>query len=316
MHRQSQRITEQAAVYFAERMHATPARRAEREAWLRADPCHAHAYADMERLWAHTGNLVDHASLQAIKAADLAALQRRRGWFHPMLAVAAVLLVLLGGGYWFMWLPSSSSPVTYATQLGERRTETLSDGTRVVLNTGTALQVRYGRKRREVDLQRGEAQFEVAHDAARPFVVAAGEARVTALGTRFQVRRDPQQTAVTLLEGKVQVAQGVEQRVLRPNEQARLSAASAMRVHTIDPALVDGWLDGWLRFRGVRLDAIVDEANRYASRKLRLGDPALGVLEMSGNFHAGDNASIALGAQLILPLRVDDSGTDIVLLPQ
>ncbi len=315
MDKQLKHIAEQAAAYFVQRRGETTTQHREREVWLAEDEQHERAYEETRRLWDRTGNLRDDAHLQALKAADLAALQRPR-WFRAdwILSAAAVLTLLLGVAYLAMRFMASSPPVTYATALGERRTEVLADGTQVVLNTDSAIEARYTRDRRSVELQRGEAQFEVAHDAARPFVVSVGDGTVTALGTRFQVRRDTDAAVVTLLQGRVEVAQGQQRRILQPNQQARLSTNAGIAVQAIDPAQVNGWLDGWLRFRNAPLSQVVAEANRYSSRKLRLGDPKLAGLELNGNFHAGDSASIASAVEQILPVRVDDRGADIVLL--
>lgn len=317
MNNDSDHIAEQAADYFVQRPNETPAQRGRREAWLAADARHRDAYQRMERLWSHAGHLRDDGDLQALKTRELAAVRRER-WFRSghLLAAALLALALFGGMvYGFLRTKEAPPPVSYATRLGEQRTEVLEDGSRIVLNTDSTIAVRYVQDRRDVELQRGEAQFDVAHDAARPFTVRAGEGTVTALGTRFQVRRDADATIVTLLQGKVDVAQGSERRVLQPNEQARFSAAG-IRVATIDPAQVSGWLEGWLRFRNTSLADVVAEANRYSARKLRLDDPALADIAVSGNFHAGDSASIASTMALILPVRVDDSGQDIVLLPK
>jgi transmembrane sensor len=315
MDKQSKHIAGKAAAYFVQRRGETAAQRREREAWLAEDARHARAYEETRRLWDRTGGLRGDAHLQALKAADLAALQRSRwpraGW---VLSAAAALALLVGGAYLIVRFLASPPPVRYATELGERHTEILADGTQVVLNTDSVLEVRYTRGERDVELQRGEAQFEVALDAARPFVVSIGEDTVTALGTRFQVRRDTDAAVVTLLQGRVEVAQGEEQRILQPNEQARLSANAGIVVRTIDPTQVDGWLDGWLRFRNTPLSQVVAEANRYSPRKLRLSDSKLANLELNGNFRTGDSASIAAAVEQILPVRVEDRGANIVLL--
>ena len=115
-----------------------------------------------------------------------------------MMAAAALVALVVGGVlYW------RSLGIT--TELGEQRNLTLSDGTRVALNTATKIRVRYDNAARRVELERGEALFEVAKVPARPFVVIAGGRRVTAVGTSFVVRRDNEEVAVTLLEGKVTV---------------------------------------------------------------------------------------------------------------
>jgi transmembrane sensor len=319
MDEQSKRIAEQAAAYFVQQRNEneTAARRQEREAWLAEDARHVRAYEEAQRMWDRIGARRNDPTLQALKAADLAALDRPRQFsVNGLLLAAAVLVLLLSGAYLIVRFTAIPPPVSYATQLGERRTEILADGTHVVLNTDSAVEVQYTRSRREIALQRGEAQFEVTHDAARPFVVDTGMGTVTALGTRFQVRREQDAAVVTLLKGAVEVAEGEARRTLRPNEQARLSADAGIHVGTIDPAQVSGWLDGWLHFRNTPLGQVVAEANRYSPRKLRLGDPRLADLVLNGNFHTGDSPSIAFAVEQILPVRVDDSGPDIVLRPK
>jgi transmembrane sensor len=312
---QSKHIAERASAYFAQSLHESDAQRREREAWLTDDVRHARAYARRGELWRRAGGLGDDAELQAIMASDLAALRRSRWTSHPrwLLAAAAVVLVTCGVG-WTLWSAGQVTSARYATALGERRTENLVDGTRIVLNTDTVVEVRYTRSRRDVELKHGEAQFDVAHDTSRPFVVNMGVGTVTALGTRFQVRRDGAADAVvTLLKGSVKVSQGRGQRILHPDEQARLSAHAAIDVRTIAADDVDGWLEGRLQFRNTPLGEVVAEANRYSSRKLRLGDPGLADLAISGNFPTGDTASIALAVEQILPVRVDERDDEIVL---
>ena len=310
-------IDEQAAEHFARRRTATARQSRERDAWLNEDPRHAEAYERLQRLWEHAGRLADDPELKAIQAADMVALRRGRR-FHPprFMAVAATLLMLVGLGYVVLPFMQATPPARYATALGERRTETLADGSQIVLNTDSSLEVRYSRGRRELALLRGEAQFEVARDASRPFVVSIGEDTVTALGTRFQVRREPDSAVITLLKGSVEVARGDEHHVLRPNERAILSARTGIAIAPINPESATGWLEGWLRFHGAPLAEVITEANRYSREKLRLGDPRLADVRISGNFHAGDNASIADAASLILPVRVERRGSEIVLMPQ
>ena len=310
-------IAERAAEYFVRRHAASLAERRSRNAWLDADPGHAQAYADQQRLWDRAGDLADDPELQALKTAGLAALDRRR-WLQPrrLITLAASLVVLVGAGSFFSRLVGTPQPVAYATALGEQRTETMTDGTEIVLNTDSAVQVSYSKDRRAVALRQGEAQFKVAHDAARPFVVSVGQDTVTALGTRFQVRREPGSTIVTLLQGSVEIAHGGERYRLRPDERAVISSRTGVSIASIDPESARAWLEGWLRFRGTPLAEVIAEANRYSPRKLRLGDPRLANVQLSGTFRAGDSASIADAASLILPVRVARSGNELVLQPK
>lgn len=316
MEKHPDRIAEQAASYVVRRRSAPLSERMEHDAWLEQDARHAKAYDEFQRLWDRTADLANDPELQAFKAAD-GSLLRRQSWFQPrrMLAIAASLAMLFGTGYLITQFMQPPGPVSYATKLGERRTETMPDGTEIVLNTDSALEVRYSSDRRAIDLRQGEAQFEVAHDRARPFVVNIEQNTVTALGTRFQVRRDMDITTITLLEGSVEVKKGDERYVLRPNERAVLSVRTGIAIASIDPESTNGWLDGWLRFRGAPLGEVIAEANRYSSVKLRLGDPRLADVKLSGNFHAGDNSSIAAAVSLILPVRVEQRNSDIVLMP-
>src|SRR3546814_13699857 len=117
------------------------------------------------------------------------------------------LVAVIGGiGLLPLFAPEPPSPaVAYATDLGEQRTERLPDGTRIILNTQTAVEVRYSRQRRQIPLHHGKAMPAVAHDPALPFVVATGHGSLTALSTRLQVRNDVVCAIHTLLDASVVV---------------------------------------------------------------------------------------------------------------
>ena len=139
------------------------------------------------------------------------------------LAAAVLLLVcgLVGWGAWRVW-----SDPTYTTGIGEQRVVRLDDGTRLSLNSGTHVRITYSDSERRVELERGEAYFEVAHNPARPFIVTAGNHRVIALGTTFVVRYETLQTAVTLLEGRVAVSPVPDSPSAAPVQQPGNSPAS------------------------------------------------------------------------------------------
>ena len=130
MDKNKNHIAEHAAEYFVRRHVALLAERRSRNAWLDADPRHAQAYADQQRLWDRVGDLANDPELQALKTSGLAALNRRR-WLQPrrLIALAASLVVLIGAGSLLSRLVGTPEPLAYATALGEQRTETLTDGT-------------------------------------------------------------------------------------------------------------------------------------------------------------------------------------------
>lgn len=311
-------ISEEAVERFTRHLPGAPpsGRQDDLDDWLQSDPRNAHEYAQTQHVWDQLADLADRPELQALRSNDLSVLRRER-WSDraPLLGMAAMFALVLGAGYLWLGGMTTSTAVALATLAGEQRTETLEDGSQVVLNSGTAMQAVYSGKGREIDLLQGEAQFEVRRDVARPFVVHSGPVRVAALGTRFQVRRSAAETRVTLLEGSVEVALGEQRFRLSPGQRAHMSQDGVLSISRVDREVVEGWLEGWLRFRGTPLSEVVAEANRYPGPKLRLGSPELADIELSGNFRVGESASIANAARLILPIDVDNRNGELVLVP-
>jgi len=319
-------IREEAAAWFARRRDGvgTPSEEAAFENWRGSNEAHARAYAETERAWHEWRHLQGSARMREMTDAAMAATapRRRRApagrrW-RPLLAAACIVAVVAIGGIKLLPLLLPAPSVTYTAGLGEQRTEQLPDGTRVTLNTQTALQVRYSHSRREVVLQHGEAMFDVIHDAKRPFVVTAGDGSIVDLGTQFEVRKQDGAAIVTLLEGRVEVAAQDERKQLVPGEQARYGGHIAgISVRQVDTAAVTSWLHGRLDFNGMPLAEAVEEANRYSAVKLRLGDPKLADMPVGGSFRAGDNAAIAAALSAVFPVRVARSDThEIVLMPR
>ena len=198
----------------------------------------------------------------------------------------------------------------------------LQDGSIVYLDVGSRVNVQMSKAERRIELAVGRAFFEVAHDSARPFSVSAGGARTVALGTRFQVALSQQLVSVTLLDGSVAVADTNEsgnwREVLRPGQQLRYSAASRSKEkREVDAAALTGWSHGRLVFKGTPLAEALEEVNRYAATKVRIGDQALADLPVGGNFIAGgssDDFVEALAA--VLPLKIVRVGADEIVLFQ
>lgn len=311
-------IAEEAAERFARHMPgAHPAEPSDDlDAWLQADPAHAREYAQTREVWDQLGGLAGRPELRRLRSQDLSALRKER-WRDraPMLGMAAVLALVLGAGY--LWLGGLTAPTVqaFATLPGEQRTEVLLDGSHVVLNTDSAIRSAYDGAGREIDLLQGEAQFDVVRDAARPFVVHSGPVSVAALGTRFQVRRAGTETLVTLLEGSVEVALGEQRFRLRPGQRAHMSQDGVVSISRVEAEVAEGWLEGWLRFRGTPLSDVVAEANRYPGPRLRIGSPDLAGVLLSGDFRVGEGASIANAARLILPVDVEQRDGELVLVP-
>lgn len=278
----------------------------------RRDAENAAAFEKVRGTWEKAGDLADRPAIAAATAAALAAHPPktgravRIGGFNlaPVVAGLVSLLILVGAGVFA--LRTLQDPV-YATDVGGQRLEVLADGSRVRLNTDSKVVVDFSAGERRVRLVRGEAVFEVAHDAERPFVVAADGARVRALGTRFAVRKDGDAVRVVLLDGRVQVRRegGGEGAVLSPNQAVVVSPAGVSAPAPADAEAAASWTRGRLTFSGVPLAEAIGEVNRYSVRKIVLDAPAeVSAARMSGEFVAGDTEAFVAGVQAVYGLKV------------
>lgn len=264
----------------------------------RDDPANDAAYEEAEAFWEASGkHAADPGILQMTEAA-LERGRRRAGWRAwlrgPRLAGALTLASLAGAGVTVVAVQQLTP--TYATRDIEQKVVRLEDGSRVHLNVDSRVKVAFRDGERRVTLTRGEAFFDVAHDAARPFVVEADGARIRALGTKFDVRRLGGDVRVTLLQGAVQVspADGAGAVVLAPNQEA-LVARGVVRKTASDAIRTTSWTTGRLVFRETPLAAAVAEVNRYSDRKVELAGADLGGRPVSGFFDVGDSESFARG---------------------
>ena len=136
---------------------------------------------------------------------------------------------------------------------------------------------------------------------------------VTALGTRFEVRQ-AESMIVTLAEGSVTVAglsAGEPKEYLQPGEQLMIADDRAGWVkRQVDVEAETGWSVGRLTFRAVPLTAAVAEVNRYAAMKVRIADPSLANMPVSGSVVAGDSAAAVAAFAAVLPIRMADGGNE------
>jgi transmembrane sensor len=212
-----------------------------------------------------------------------------------LVRVAAVLLLCAAGAGGYLYY-RVASPIIYETEAGERRLVSLPDGSRISLDSDSAIDVRYRRGFRAVTLDRGRARFDVAHDASRPFSVTAGAETVVAVGTAFNVEKIDTKILVTLIQGRVVVKSGGNAEPERP--PIRLTAGQQMtaigdRVLAVQQVNLDtetAWEAGQLIFRGEALGDAVQRVNRYTSNPITVA-PSAAAIRVSGVFNAGDVGS-------------------------
>jgi transmembrane sensor len=265
------------------------------ERWL-SDPANAREFEIAEQIWASAPDFVA-AEARAAQPPRAARLTRRWGLAGATGALAAAVMA------WFVFLGPVATEQLVAGK-GERTQATLSDESNVYLNADTRLTAAFDRRRRRVALLGGEAFFEVAPDPDRPFVVSAGDVRVTAVGTQFNVRsRQSGRVRVDVLEGEVAVEAGNWRGSARAGEQIEITQGRA-RVALADRARVEGWRNGQIVLQSVPLVQVVEELNAYSATPIVIADPAIGRRLVSGRFD-GARAQEALAAlEFAIQVRV------------
>jgi len=286
------------------------------DAWLEENPVHRVAYWRIEAAWTRTERLA------ALRSSEIAGTQNRAAnRVLPVLVrtAAAVAAIAAIGGALFMFLPDRTDQ-TFKTAVGERETVKLADGTQIELNTDTLLRARVTAGDRKVWLDRGEAFFQVRHDAAHPFVVVAGDRRLTDLGTKFIVRSDAERLNVAVMDGSVRLdvspsTAGQKSFVLKRDDAAIASAGSVDLMKMSDRGLDNAaaWRRGVLVFDHTELSSAADELNRYNTTKIVIADSHVGRLRIDGVFPTNDVNAIANIAQEVFRLHVEHRGQEIVI---
>lgn len=302
-------------------------------AWRDARPENAAAWDHATTVWEASARVSDTDPLLAAMRRD--ALQARPPSRVPaMAAVAAVLVVLVGGALtWRQFTPvftspavqpgpsasaSAPAPTTLANDARTPNTYLLADGSRLTLNSGSAVNVVYDARHRGVRLVRGQAYFSVAHDSARPFTVATQTRMITDLGTEFDVRVHRDELAVTLVKGAVAVSPregGKAIDLATPGLQLVATSGRQDAVALVDLSEALSWRTGMLEFSERPLADAILEINRYGGPPARIADPAIGSLPVTGRFRAGDPARFAAAVAEVYPISVrrrNDGGVDIV----
>jgi len=226
------------------------------------------------------------------------------GW-----AAAAMVLLAVSLGAYLRFVPSADR---YTTPVGGVASLPLQDGSTVTLNTATEVRVALTSKSRSVELDSGEAFFEVAKDPTRPFVVEAGDKRVIAVGTRFSVQRDGSDIRVAVTEGKVRVedtsapftvvranadhqsapvSSGTNEIFLGAGGIARTQRSTILLQHQPVAEVEDSlsWRRGYLVFHNTTLADAVAEFNRYNRHQITIDDPTIAALRISGTFRSSNH---------------------------
>jgi transmembrane sensor len=307
--------------------------------WLLADPRNSDAWRKVQIHWEILGNHATSAELIRFRQNALAHVHKarlNRPSFYRFrtaatlgLSAAAVVLMVVMGALWQLYHFDM-----YRTKTGERRVVTLSDGSEIALDSGTAVAVRYGKRARELALITGQARFNVAHDVLRPFTVTASGHQVVATGTSFVLDQLGPQLLVTLIEGHVVVLprnlplrksesqsqtpvslpvfagearSGVETSriVLDAGEQLVLTPHAVPIVTRVNVVHAVAWESGTLIFDNEPLSSVVQRVGRYGRHPLVIADEQTSKLRISGVFHEGDVAGFVSTVVSYLSVRAE-----------
>jgi transmembrane sensor len=351
----SRRIELRAAAWLARRDRGdwSPRQQARLEAWLSAATAHRVAFLRLQAAWQESARLQalgagqrddripPRGSWRGLAGADgevrasmadgdgpEAARDPARLRFAPRppprarrrWPAALAALLLLGGGLGLGWRYTVAAvPVIYASATGNLRPLALADGSRATLSSDSRIAVALSRTQRRIDLQRGEAFFEVSKDPARPFVIADGARRVVAVGTRFAVRRDAEALRVVVTEGTVRLESATHPQApptLLPAGSVALAGPHGVLVRRVAVAQAErllDWRSGYLTFDDTPLQAAVAEFNRYNTVKLQVADAQAGALRVGGNFRWSNTEAFVRLLEQGFPIRAERRGDQVLL---
>lgn len=274
----------------------TDADDAELGRWVALDARHAGALLQAQALWAALGE-EDMADDAGIANDDEPEIPARSVWSRRWVLGGSGALAASFAAAMIFRSPDTS----YATAVGEIRRVPLADGSTAAINTDSRIDVALAETRRSVTIEKGEAWFQVAKDAKRPFVVEAGNVLVQAVGTAFSVRRREGGADVIVTEGVVEAwAKGADgqkirvvagERVFIADNAAVERGAVAANAPTAERALA--WRSGKIDLVGTRVDEAIAEFNRYNPRQIVLTDPALAAERVDGVFRTDDPIGFA-----------------------
>lgn len=285
-------IEERAALWVLRREEPSwsAAEQQEFDRWIQESDAHKAAYWRLEHGWREADRI---ASIGGYSPPS----QRTRGiaWWKPLALAASLLLVV---SLVLLWpnVPfvghEQVRTMQFATAIGGHELASLPDGSRVELNTDTAIKAAMGERRRDVWLEKGEAYFEVASHLGREFAVHAGPRTVTVIGTKFGVRRDGARLVIAVVEGRVRLAEGSGASQRSTILSAGEIAVAAERSTTLFTGSAEevrerlAWRGGRLLFDGSSLAEAAREFNRYNRRQLVIQGTAAAGVRIGGSFEA------------------------------
>lgn len=289
---------------------ASEADRARFAAWLRADPRHQRAYDGLHLLWRDISTLSQLKELESVPPRPVqrpvSKVTRRLLPLAAAATVAGLALALFLSQPQSIQQPTTTAAAVqtekYQTQLGEVRAIQLSDGSTLTLGARSRVIVSFSDSGRRVQLEQGEAYFDVAKNAARPFHVTAPGTAVRVVGTRFDVRVGDRHVRVAVDEGIVAVNNRAS--ALTRGQRIDVMPDGAMTaVAQMDGSEVAAWREGRLVYDGATLAEVVSDLSRYRPN-VTLSSAEVGKLRVTAGLRVEQIDQFVDRLADILPVRV------------
>lgn len=293
--------------------------------WLEQSSSHADAYDAVELAMFEISapsaveNVEHAAELQADHATILpfSKPKKKRLFYREIAAIAAVLMVgLMVMSQIDIFAPQVET-VQYATNIGGQRDVVLSDGTRVTLNTNTQLSVVMDKKSRRVNLESGEAFFEIAKDQERPFLVMAMGTQITDIGTSFNVYATENRLQVSVVEGIVELSASTEKvRLTKGMTGTQFRGKPSFHVASVDIDIISTWRNGVLVYEDIPLSTLIPEINRYFETPIVIEDSNISALTFSGALNIRDEHKMLRSLAALLPIKTEEKNDQILISSQ
>lgn len=306
------------------------------EQWYLSSQQHQEAFKQVSQMWDGLECLADLRQLKNAATSTPTLLERaglemkhRFAVAAGFAAVAATSALLFVSPPSYFSGPSHEKAVIHRTVVGTQKTVTLSDGSDLLLNTDSRVEVSFTRNSRSVILEQGEVHFTVAADKSRPFSVYVDNRVVRAVGTAFVVHRRERDIEVTVTEGDVELfdrlaeAEHEPVSITQPEVISLTAGENAVIGDTVKDVTVVpepemnrklAWRQGLLAFGGEPLAEVVAEVSRYTDLEIIISDPVLEELRFGGFLKVGNVDTLFNALEQSFGVRVERHGGSKVYL--
>ncbi len=318
----------------------------ELKSWLKASLVHAQIFRETLEVYGRADILMVLAELLPLEQVKQPP-PRPSLYRQYSLAVAACVIALVTTLSVLLWQGGGNpfdngqrDMASYSTEIGDSKVIVLSDGSTVILNTDTLIDIRFDEQRRQLLLDRGEAYFEVAKNPGRPFIVYAGDGQITAVGTAFSVYKRQNVVEVTVKEGKVTVQsdRAILDALPTPPMNNSLSAGGSpikavllqsgqvatydgdkiiAQIETVEPKeMVRNliWQQGMLAFEAEPLENVIAEFSRYNQQEIIIVDDELKSVKVDGYFKSDDITGMLNSLQYNFEIKITRLDNDSISL--